>query len=108
MDSQFEKGMRGVEVEEEKELGRVQLRSATGEVILVPKPSSDPNDPLNWYVNPEIELQEHCVEVLQVSTFQVLRCNRDMLWHVDVYISGSRTNCSNYSTSCTVWIGHEY
>ncbi|KAG4433733.1 hypothetical protein IFR05_010785 [Cadophora sp. M221] len=37
----------GNEVLEEK-LGRVQLRTESGEIILVPKPSSDPNDPLNW------------------------------------------------------------
>jgi hypothetical protein len=35
---------------DEKALGRVQLRSESGEIILVPKPSSDPNDPLNWSV----------------------------------------------------------
>ena len=32
----------------EEKLGRVQLRTESGEIILVPKPSSDPNDPLNW------------------------------------------------------------
>lgn len=32
------------------DLGRVQLRGENGEVILIPKPSSDPNDPLNWSV----------------------------------------------------------
>ncbi|KAE9368440.1 MFS general substrate transporter, partial [Stipitochalara longipes BDJ] len=32
----------------EKSLGRVQLLTESGERILVPKPSSDPNDPLNW------------------------------------------------------------
>ncbi len=37
----------GVGTGEEK-LGRVQLRTESGEIILVPKPSSDPNDPLNW------------------------------------------------------------
>lgn len=32
-------------------LGTVRLHHAeTKEVILVPAPSSDPNDPLNWYV----------------------------------------------------------
>lgn len=31
-------------------LGTVRLRNdQTGEVILVPTPSNDPNDPLNWY-----------------------------------------------------------
>ncbi|RDW80765.1 MFS general substrate transporter-7 [Coleophoma crateriformis] len=32
----------------EKTLGTVQLRSLNGEIILIPRPSSDPNDPLNW------------------------------------------------------------
>ncbi|KAH9213551.1 MFS transporter [Leptodontidium sp. 2 PMI_412] len=32
----------------EEKLGRVQLRTESGEIILVPKPSTDPNDPLNW------------------------------------------------------------
>lgn len=36
----------------ETELGRVQLRAENGEIILIPKPSSDPNDPLNWSVHP--------------------------------------------------------
>ncbi|KAG9230816.1 MFS transporter [Amylocarpus encephaloides] len=35
-------------VAEGESLGRVQLRSESGEIILVPKPSSNPNDPLNW------------------------------------------------------------
>lgn len=31
-------------------LGHVRLRdSATNEIILVPTPSSDPKDPLNWF-----------------------------------------------------------
>lgn len=30
-------------------LGNVRLRHAvTNEIILIPTPSSDPNDPLNW------------------------------------------------------------
>jgi hypothetical protein len=33
---------------EDTALGRVQLRSKLGDIILVPKPSSDSNDPLNW------------------------------------------------------------
>lgn len=36
------------------DLGRVQLRGENGEIILIPKPSSDPNDPLNWSVEPLI------------------------------------------------------
>lgn len=32
-------------------LGRQRLRHAdTQEILLVPTPSNDPNDPLNWYV----------------------------------------------------------
>ena len=30
----------------EENLRRVQLRTESGEIILIPKPSSDPNDPL--------------------------------------------------------------
>ncbi len=34
-----------------KTLGHLRLRDAeTNEVILVPTPSSDPKDPLNWYL----------------------------------------------------------
>jgi hypothetical protein len=34
-------------------LGQVRHRdAATNEIILVPTPSSDPNDPLNWYAQP--------------------------------------------------------
>ena len=34
-------------------LGTVRLRHhETNEIILIPAPSSDPNDPLNWYVPP--------------------------------------------------------
>jgi hypothetical protein len=32
-------------------LGRIRLQDdVTGETLLVPQPSTDPNDPLNWYV----------------------------------------------------------
>lgn len=34
-------------------LGSVRHRHEhTKEILLVPTPSSDPNDPLNWYVSP--------------------------------------------------------
>lgn len=34
-----------------RSLGRLQLRDIeTNEIVLVPRPSSDPNDPLNWCV----------------------------------------------------------
>jgi hypothetical protein len=39
---------KGGGVVEGKSLGRVQLLTESGERILVPKPSNDPNDPLNW------------------------------------------------------------
>jgi hypothetical protein len=31
-----------------KTLGHVRLQDETGATLLVPQPSSDPNDPLNW------------------------------------------------------------
>lgn len=38
-------------------LGSVQLRNPiTNDVILVPAPSKDPNDPLNWYVYPLLNI----------------------------------------------------
>jgi hypothetical protein len=40
--------LKGRDFVEEKSLGRVQLLTESGERILVPKPSNDPNDPLNW------------------------------------------------------------
>jgi hypothetical protein len=40
--------LKGRDVVEETSLGRVQLLTESGERILVPKPSNDPNDPLNW------------------------------------------------------------
>jgi len=34
-----------------RRLGHIRLREAgTNELILIPTPSDDPNDPLNWYV----------------------------------------------------------
>lgn len=56
----------GMEAVEEN-LGRVQLRSESGEIILVPKPSSDPNDPLNWS-------QPFKVYVAVVTCFGMLMC----------------------------------
>jgi hypothetical protein len=39
----------GVERGRKRTLGNVRLRDhATNEIILIPTPSSDPNDPLNW------------------------------------------------------------
>lgn len=48
----------GVKFEEQenaqlKTLGHLRLRDEdTNEVILVPTPSNDPKDPLNWYFSP--------------------------------------------------------
>jgi hypothetical protein len=40
-----------------KTLGTLQLRhKETQEIILIPTPSNDPNDPLNWFVPPERDL----------------------------------------------------
>jgi hypothetical protein len=39
-----------VEKGRKRTLGNVRLRHhETDEIILIPTPSSDPNDPLNWY-----------------------------------------------------------
>ena len=41
-----------VEKGRKRTLGNVRLRhQETNEIILIPTPSSDPNDPLNWYVS---------------------------------------------------------
>jgi hypothetical protein len=40
-----------VEKDRKRTLGNVRLRDhETNEIILIPTPSSDSNDPLNWYV----------------------------------------------------------
>ena len=36
------------DVQKVSTLGSVQLRNDAGEIILIPTPSNDPNDPLNW------------------------------------------------------------
>ena len=42
--------MERVDTGKRRTLGHVQLRDhETKEIILIPTPSSDPNDPLNWY-----------------------------------------------------------
>lgn len=44
-------GVENLENRHNEALGTVQLRhQVTNDVILVPAPSDDPNDPLNWYV----------------------------------------------------------
>jgi hypothetical protein len=41
-----------VEKSRKRTLGNVRLRHhETNEIILIPTPSRDPNDPLNWYVS---------------------------------------------------------
>lgn len=85
-----------MEVVEEQSLGRVQLRSESGEIILVPKPSRDPNDPLNWSVQPRVKDQiESATQNMQVSTFQGLRRGGHLLRDAHVHVprcwSNSRT-----------------
>ena len=42
----------GIEVVRKRTLGNVRLRHhQTNEIILIPTPSRDPNDPLNWYAD---------------------------------------------------------
>lgn len=46
-----DRGADPVEKTRKRTLGNVRLRHPeTNEIILIPTPSSDPNDPLNWYV----------------------------------------------------------
>jgi hypothetical protein len=41
------------EIDHGANLGRLRLRHIeTNDIILIPTPSNDPNDPLNWYVGP--------------------------------------------------------
>ncbi len=49
-----------VEKGRKRTLGNVRLRHhETNEIILIPTPSSDPNDPLNWYVSGFTEVFGH-------------------------------------------------
>jgi hypothetical protein len=49
-DTSFE-GIKASNLEHVNTLGSVRLRHAgTNELVLVPQPSNDPNDPLNWQV----------------------------------------------------------
>lgn len=41
-------GITGVHRRPVNTLGHVRLHDETGTRLLVPQPSSDPNDPLNW------------------------------------------------------------
>lgn len=41
----------GDDVQPDHSHGQLRLRhELTNEIILIPQPSNDPNDPLNWYV----------------------------------------------------------
>jgi len=54
-------------------LGNVRLRHHdTNEIILVPTPSSDPQDPLNWYISLLLLCPTHIANQQQVTTVQVL------------------------------------
>ena len=49
-----------IKLEHINTLGSVRLRHVeTNELILVPEPSDDPNDPLNWYVKYSIGIVRH-------------------------------------------------
>lgn len=53
-------------VEKVNTLGSVRLRDAhTNEIILVPSPSNDPNDPLNWYVQLAPLLQRESIDTVE-------------------------------------------
>lgn len=43
-------------------LGSVRLHNVhTKEIVLVPQPSDDPNDPLNWYVTTRRRIRLHLI-----------------------------------------------
>lgn len=67
-------------------LGNVRLRHPeTNEVILIPTPSSDPNDPLNWYVHHRSSVYSDATDIdrpqwykywmAAVVCFAMLMCN---------------------------------
>ena len=51
-----------VEQKRKRTLGNVRLRHAeTKKLILIPTPTSDPNDPLNWYAHRSL-IPRNCPE----------------------------------------------
>jgi len=76
----------------EKPLGSVQLRTKSGEIILVPKPSKDPNDPLNWCVSSQKPSSTKKL-IPQVTTLQILCCSRDLLRHAHVHFPSCWSYC---------------
>lgn len=70
-----------VEVVRKRTLGNVRLRHhQTNEIILIPTPSNDPNDPLNWYTN-VLQYSRYCIisnTASQAAMVQVVHCN----WYV--------------------------
>lgn len=61
-------------------LGTVRLRNATTkEIVLVPTPANDPNDPLNWCVNPTLVSKLPSTDCEQVSTLSGV-CWYNGLW----------------------------
>lgn len=70
-------------------LGTVRLRNhETNELILVPTPSNDPNDPLNWYVSNCINKPFYANGYSQVTSLQVLYGSSHMFGHDDEQLSG--------------------
>jgi hypothetical protein len=68
-----------VEIVRKRTLGNVRLRHhQTNEIILIPTPSKDPNDPLNWYayVYPMSSQYHTILTASQATMVQVVHRNR--------------------------------
>jgi len=53
-------------------LGHLRLRNEhTNEIILIPTPSTDPNDPLNWYVS---SVPAHLCRPVRTNQVETLTC----------------------------------
>ena len=90
-------------------LGTVRLRNAaTKEIILVPTPANDPNDPLNWCVSRDSIVSFPRTDLEQVSTLSGV-CWCDGLWSHILHPFHGRTDyrphplCGGLSWPCWLW-----
>lgn len=91
----------GAERRRKRTLGNVRLmHHDTNAIILVPTPSSDPNDPLNWYISPVwvYFLSYHTTSAAlilgssQANMEKELHCRATLPYHGHVHFSCSRSN----------------
>lgn len=77
-------------------LGSVRLQNVhTKEIILVPEPSNDPNDPLNWYLTQYSGSMRNVTNFQQVERVQILPSHHRLPRHGDVQFSGRWTDRSH-------------